>query len=207
MPERLSRKERREYLEMAERRVRPGSGSHPRVLRERTRRYGSPDLNRWIKDVPFVVIGGLATRLYMPERMTLDADILLSPARLTDAEQALERAGCERLGTLTVGGSTWRFPDGTTLDILAPPDPWVEDAINSAVRGKDGLPYVALPFLVLLKLASGRVQDLADITRMMGGADEASLRQTREHVKRWRPQDAEDLESMIRLGQLEYEGQ
>ncbi|MBN1270413.1 MAG: hypothetical protein JXB04_12550 [Kiritimatiellae bacterium] len=190
---------------MAARRAKSGSGSHPQTLRERTRRYGSPDLARLLGDVPFVVVGGLATRLYMPERMTLDADILVNPERLTDAEQALDRAGCEKLGPLTVGGSTWRLPDRTTLDVLAPSDPWVAAAIESAVRDDDGLPYAALPFLVLMKLASGRVQDLADITRMMGAADGDSLRRTREQVQRWRPQDAEDLESMIRLGRLEYQ--
>lgn len=207
MSDRLSRKQRRDYLDMAERRVKPGSGSHPQVLRERTRSYGSPDLNRFMGGVPFVVIGGLATRLYMPERMTLDADILVSPERLADAEQALEQSGCRKVGPLTVGGSTWRLPDRTGLDVLAPSEPWVQDAVGSAVRGEDGLPYVGLPFLVLLKLASGRVQDLADITRMMGAADEDSLRQTREHVRHWRPQDADDLESMIRLGKLEYQGE
>lgn len=197
--------QRKDYLRMAERRAKPGSGSHPQMLRERTLHYGSPDLKRWLGDVPFVVIGGLATRLYMPERKTLDVDVLVSPAVLPAAEEALTQSDCTKLGPVTVGRSTWRLPGSTNLDLHAPADPWVEGAVNNAVRGGDGLPYVALPFLVLLKLASGRVQDLADITRMMSAADEDGLRQTRDHVKRWRPEDAEDLESVIRLGKLEYQ--
>ena len=198
---------RRAFIAMAERLVKPGSGSHPDMLRERTQKYGVPDIRQYLGDVPFVVVGGLATRLYMPERMTLDADVLVVPSRLTDAESALDQSGCSRIGPLTVGGSTWRLPDESTLDLLSPSDGWVEEAVSNPVNADDDLPYVHLPYLVLMKLSSGRVQDLADITRMLGAADETNLRRIRKKVRRWRPEDMDDLESMIHLGQLEHSGE
>ena len=56
-----------------------------------------------------------------------------------------------------------------------------------------------------MKLGAGRTQDLADISRMLGGADAGGIAESRRIVARYRPEDAEDLESMIRLGKLEYE--
>ena len=121
---------------MSERLVKPGSGTHPSVLRERTFQYGSPDLARHLADVAYVVVGGLATRLYMQERMTLDADVLVAPADAKDAEDALTQTGCKKIGTLTIGGSTWRLPDGTTLDLIVIDEPWAAEAIVSAVTGR-----------------------------------------------------------------------
>ena len=73
----MTREQRTHYLAMAERRARPGSGSGTCVLHERTARYPAPDLGCLQGHIPFAVVGGLATRLYMPERMTLDTDILV----------------------------------------------------------------------------------------------------------------------------------
>jgi hypothetical protein len=200
----LTKKERKSYLSISKRLVKPGSGTHPNLLRERTAHYGSPDIARHLSDVPYVIVGGLATRLYMQERMTLDADVLVAPANSENAVAALARTACERTGTLTIGGSTWRLPDGSSLDLIVLREPWTEVAIANSVTGDDDLPYIALPYLVIMKLTAGRVQDLADITRMLGGASEEGLRQIRQAIHKWLPQDAEDLESMIRLGGLEY---
>jgi hypothetical protein len=54
-----------------------------------------------------------------------------------------------------------------------------------------------------MKLHSGRVQDLADISRMLGVADEDSLRKVRMIIVEYLPDDTEDLESLILLGKLE----
>jgi hypothetical protein len=190
---------------MAQRRARRGGGTHPTVLRERTSRYGTPKIRKHLGDAAFAVVGGVATRLYMPERMTLDVDVLVPLDSVPHAERCLRASGCERIGTLTVGGSTWRLPDGSTLDLIAGREPWVPEALAKTVSGPGSLPYIALPFLVVMKLSSGRVQDLADITRMLGNANEAALNETRAAVAKFRPEDAQDLESMIRLGRLEYE--
>ncbi len=202
----MTPEQRKQYLSIAGRHAKPGSGSGSLSLRERTAAFGSPDLRfLMMARVEFAVVGGLATRLYMPERMTLDTDILVRPEDTARAEAALRDAGCEKTGPLTIGGSTWRLPDGRSLDLVSFDAPWLEEALRISIRGKDGLPYISLPYLVLMKLGAGRTQDLADISRMLGGADAGGLAESRRVVSRYRPEDAEDLESLIRLGKLEYE--
>lgn len=84
------------------------------------------------------------------------------------------------------------------MDLLALDEPCIGVALDTVAQGSGRLPYVALPYLVLMKLAAGRVQDIADVTRMLDGADERSLAAVREAVRKHRPQDADETESMIR---------
>ncbi len=67
----------------------------------------------------------------------------------------------------------------------------------------DGLPIIALPYLVLMKLSASRTQDLADISRMLGLAKEEELSKIRLIIKKYLPMAEEDLESLIMLGKLE----
>ena len=124
---------------------------------------------------------------------------------LDHAETRLTDAGCEHIGPLAIGGSSWRLPTGRSLDLIALDAAWVRDALDSAVRDVENRPFVSLPFLVLMKLESGRLQDLADIGRMLGCADEEQVDDVRAVLSRYRPQDMDDLESMLRLGRLEHE--
>lgn len=62
---------------------------------------------------------------------------------------------------------------------------------------------LALPYLVLMKLASSRLQDTADLSRMLGLASEEELTRVRAAVARYAPQEADDMESLIYLGRLE----
>jgi hypothetical protein len=124
---------------------------------------------------------------------------------LKQAEVFLEEAGYERTGTLTIGGSSWRSRGGRSLDLIALDRPWVEEALSSAVLDDAQRPFVSLPCLVLMKLESGRLQDLADISRMLGCAGADQVKATRALVARYRPQDAADLDSMVRLGKLEHQ--
>jgi len=52
--------------------AKPGSGSSIQFLNQRTWTYPVSNLSKIIKQAPFVIVGGVATRLYMPERMTLE---------------------------------------------------------------------------------------------------------------------------------------
>jgi hypothetical protein len=65
------------------------------------------------------------------------------------------------------------------------------------------LPILPLRFLALMKFQSGRVQDIADITRMLGQADPSVLDAVRALFKQFAPADLSDLESLITLGKLE----
>ena len=195
---------RKQLITLAEKYARYGSGSDQDFLRNRTALQPVVDLKSIIRTTPFVVVGGLATRLYMPERMTFDIDVLV----LAEDQEALYRElmqeGCSKLGELAVGGSTWRLPDGSSLDVIVSDEDWARRAIDDPVKGPLGVPTIALPYLVLMKLQSGRVQDIADITRMLGGAGDVALDEVRRIIAEHMPEAAEDVESMITLGRLEY---
>ncbi|MFO7871462.1 MAG: hypothetical protein R6V03_08535 [Kiritimatiellia bacterium] len=197
--------DRHQLIKAALKRARGGSGSNLNALHEAHAGYSTAGLVPDLGSVSYVIVGGLATACYMPRRMTLDTDILVSLEDLPPAESALTAANCTRTGTLASVSSTWRMPGGRALDVIALDNHWVHDAIHSAHVGENGLPYIALPYLVLMKLESGRLQDLADISRMMGFADNPAVDRTRSLVNTHRPNDLEDLEGMIRLGKLEHE--
>ncbi len=163
------------------------------------------DLRQVIRNTRFLLVGGLATRLYMPERTTLDTDILVLAGDQEAVEQELTVAGCQKLGVLPIGGSTWALPNGTTLAVVISDTPWAREAIKRPLQTADGIPVIALPYLVLMKLYTGRSQDIADITRMLGGANESALAEVRAAVARHNPEAISDVESMIMLGRLEYQ--
>jgi hypothetical protein len=142
----------------------------------------------------------------MPERMTQDLDILVARANAEEVHARLRSAGFVYLQALSIGGSTWRAPDGRLLDMVESAEPWVPEALGQLQTDPQGLPVLSLPYLVLMKVQSGRTQDLADASRMLGLAS-AKLRQaTRQVVERWQPDALEDLESLIILGELELGG-
>jgi len=194
---------RKQYIAIILKRVKPGSGSPQNFLKGRTLKYSITNIKKIITETPFLIVGGLATRLYMPERMTLDIDILVSIEDAAKVQDELIQKGCKKQGNLTIGGSTWTLPDNTNLDVIIIDELWIKDAVQHPRIASDGLPYIELPYLVLMKLQSSRVQDIADISRMLGGADEKTLQKIRSIILSYRPEDVEDLESLISLGQLE----
>ena len=145
---------------------------------------------------PFVIVGAVATSLYMPERVTKDIGVLVLASDAGDLHAELADAGWRRVGTLTVGGTRWPTP-GELLDVIESNEPWAEEAV--------GLPVIALPYLVLMKLQASRLQDLADIVRMLGQSDKPLRDQVRGVIGAHKPDALEDVESMIALGELELQ--
>jgi hypothetical protein len=96
-------------------------------------------------------------------------------------------------------------PDGTELDVLFGNYPWLEEAINHTANDPAGYPIVKLPYLILLKMEAQRAQDWADVSRMLGWASNTDLDKVRAVVKRYTPEDSEDLESLIFIGKKERE--
>ncbi len=162
-----------------------------------------PDLRPILEDIPWAIIGGVATRAYMPERATYTLDILIRARAATKVRQRLEAAGYIWTADLSIPGSTYRSPKGVEVDIILGDMPWLEQALAHPHDDAAGYPVLALPYLVLLKLAASRMQDIADLARMLGQADEATLKQVRQIISRYAPQEVEDVESLIQLGQLE----
>lgn len=170
-----------------------------------------PDLNALLPNVRYVVVGGTATSLYMPQRTTKDVDILVNTADTPRVEEILAQSGAVKLGPLRIDnplqikGNAWRLPDGSELDVLSSPLPWAKEALARPHRDAAGLPVVALPYLVLMKLAAARGIDIGDLSRMLGGADDAALTQVRKVVRKHLPDALEDLEELIELGRLELQ--
>lgn len=164
-----------------------------------------PDLRDVLVDIRWATIGEVATRHYMPERVTTDLDILIEAKDTPAARERLKRAGYQYLQELTVGGSVWRSPDGINVDLLESNDSWVALALMEAERNLDlqGLPILPLPYFVLMKLRSSRSRDVADLTQMLGQASEHQLNEVRRVVATFEPEALEDLESLIILGQME----
>lgn len=200
----MSKKPGRSIVAMAGRRAKAGCGSRVSVVREPQGSYGAtPELGSVLRRTPYIIVGGLATRLYMQERMTLDVDILVHRDDAELVGRELSKAGARKKGVLSIGGGTWQLPGKTMLDVIVLDDAWAREAIAHAVRSTDGLPYADLPYLVLMKLKASRVQDLADVSRMLGAAGEKALGRVRKVIRKHAPGDLQDLESLISLGKLE----
>lgn len=111
------RQKRRFMLEMALRRAKPGTGSALSFLRRRTAMNEWPDLREILVGFDWVIIGGVATRAYMVERMTKDLDILV---RADDGEQVIRQLmqhGYRKVSELAVPGHLMSSPDGVDVDL------------------------------------------------------------------------------------------
>jgi hypothetical protein len=160
------------------------------------------NLKQWI-DVPYVIVGGVATRLYMPERMTDDLDILIHSSQADLVTDELRRRQARFLGDLSIGGASWELLDGTVLDVISSSQSWVTAALLSPRLSPDGQPVIDLPYLVLMKLGASRTTDLSDISRMLGQAEDQELTRVRQAIELYDPNSLEDLESLIQLGKIE----
>ena len=203
----LAKRIRQTILRIAQRKQRPGTGSSTDLLQRRSVERVWPDLTPILSPIPWAVVGAVATRLYMPERMTQDLDIVVRAVDGPEARQKLLAAGLTYRGEFRIGQASWITPEGIPIDLIEGREVWWEEAISQAQTNRDaqGLPILPLPYLILMKFQAGRVQDLADVTRMLGQADAETLDTIRALFKIYAPEGLEDLESLIELGQLEQE--
>jgi len=162
-----------------------------------------PDLREILSGIDWVIVGDVATRAYMPERMTKDLDILVRAAEETAVLSRLQAAGYEPTEPLTIPGCLLRAADGVEIDLLPGSQPWLEEALARPEFDPAGYPVLGLPYLILMKLDASHGRDLGDITTMLGWADEETLDKVRAVVAKYSPQDSEDLESLIFIGQQE----
>ena len=197
---------RRVLIAMAQRRQQRGTGSGAAFVRERTAWQQWPNLNAVLAPLAWAVVGAVATRQYMPERATRGLDVAVTKADGAAARAKLRAAGYDFRGELRIGGSTWRSPAGQDVDVIEGAESWWPTALAAAQANRDGqgLPVLPLPYLVHIKLKAERTQALADITRMLGLADADAREAVRRLVARAAPEDNDDLESLIRLGELEF---
>ena len=164
-----------------------------------------PDLRPILTDIDWVIVSGVATRSYMPERMTKDLDILIREQDSEAVITRLETAGYRVSSRLSIPGVLMVSPEGTEVDILFGTYPWLGEALKQVNTDAAGYPTIGLPYLILLKMEAQRAQDWADVSRMLGWAEDADLESVRSVFRRFSPEDLEDLESLIYIGRQERE--
>lgn len=166
-----------------------------------------PNLSNVLGPLPWAVAGMVATRAYMPERVTQDLDVVVLAKDAPDVQRRLREAGYAFDAPLAIGGSSWTSPQGTQVDVIEGRESWWPQGLVQAAANRDlqGLPVLPLHYLVLMKLQAGRVQDVADVTRMLGQASEEALDSVRSMLAENDPELFEDLESLVVLGRLELQ--
>jgi len=164
-----------------------------------------PDLRDLFKGIPWVLIGGVATRAYMVERLTKDMDILVHERDSEEVIDRLKRAGYTVVSKLAVPGYLLRSPEGVEIDVQFGEHRWLDEVLAHPNFDPAGYPVIGLPYLVLLKMWATRDQDWTDITRMLSTATEEQINEVRAVVARHSPEDSDDLETMIYLGKREME--
>jgi len=164
-----------------------------------------PDLRPILKGIAWAIVGGVATRAYMPERMTKDLDILVHQADGETVIKRLEQAGYRIASRLAVPGYLLTSPDGIELDVLFGNYAWLKKALADPGQDPAGYPVIKLPYITLMKMAAQRAQDWADVSRMLGWASDADLDEVRAVVKQYAPEDLDDLESLIFIGKREQQ--
>ncbi len=194
---------RRILINICRRRIRPGTGSSLEFLRRRTAMNPWPDLRPVLQGIPWVVIGAVATRAYMPERATRALDILVRREDGDEVRERLEAAGYTFVTHLAVPGFLVHSPEGVEVDVVLGDDPWLDEALAHPRQDPAGFPVLDLPYLVLTKLVASRLQDVADLSRMLGLASDEELASVRAVVARYAPTEMDDLESLIYLGRFE----
>src|SRR5262249_49779663 len=156
------RQKRRFMIDMMRRRIRPGAGSGIEFLRRRTAEIPWPDLRPILHGIDWVLIGGVATRAYMPERETKDMDVLVHRADGDEVLRRLVHAGYKVISALAVPGALLRSPEGVNVDVLFGDQRWLGEALGQPAYDPAGYPVIALPYLALMMLAAQYVQEWAD---------------------------------------------
>ncbi|MBE9061234.1 hypothetical protein [cf. Phormidesmis sp. LEGE 11477] len=173
-----------------------------------------PRLKALLPDnLPYAIIGGIATTFYMPARNTQDLDLLILADDAERLEQALIKQSWTRIenihicsdGVEIIGGA-WRSIEGELLDLLYTPNlAWARTALQpeETITTPDGLRVIALPYLILLKLLARRNRDILDIEEMLQYCDQQKVADIRSVVARSMPTFLEYLEQHIVLAQMD----
>lgn len=197
---------RRILIDICRRHIKPGTGSGYDFLQRRTAMNPWPDLRPILQGIPWAIVGGVATRAYMPERATQNLDILVHQRDGDDVIERLETAGYFCLSQLAVPGYVLRSPDRVEVDVIFGAYAWLDDALMHPRRDLAGYPVLDLPYLIVMKTEASRGRDVGDVTTMFSLASKEDLARVRTIVKRHAPHLVDDVESLIYLGQFEMKG-
>jgi hypothetical protein len=166
--------------------------------------YQVPNLQEVLGSLRWALIGGVALRAYMPERATLDVDILIHKRDEPTALAAFDRAAYRPIGRLSIGGFTVQKEGAPPIDVLTRDDAWLDLALSRPAFDPAGIPVLPRAYLILIKLQAGRTQDLADIQRLIALTPTTERVYVRETVERYSPELLEDFEALTTLADLEF---
>ncbi len=176
----IARNRRRFYLDRGLRKKPIGAGSDLEGFMRLQRRPIDVKISELLSDIPWTVVGGIATRAYMPERNPADVDILVEHARFDEVGKRLKSDGWKPGNdlffpdaSLGLRGTAWKRERESELDILSSGQAWANEALSVEAYDQTGLRVVALPYLVLTKLDAARGIDQGDLSRMLGWLDDA----------------------------------
>jgi hypothetical protein len=205
-----AREIRRRVIAMAVRRQRPGYGSQlSRLERNVLREPWWEGVERALAGLPHVAIGAVAANAYMAPRFTQDLDVGVLPANLAGAEGRLEQVGWRREARTrpldpNLEGWTWEESTGLQVDLFEMRHSWAAKAVREAYMDpRTGLPTLEVEYVVLMKLTVSRTIDVGDLTRILGARTDTELDRVRAAVRRYQPDDLDDMEQMIVLGRME----
>ena len=195
-----------QFLRIAIRRAARGTGSQPELYARRTAMQPLPDLAQILGALRWALVGGIALRAYMPERMTLDVDILVHERDAGLVRDAFLAAGYRVTGQLSIGGFSVQAPPGDSppVDILTRADIWLDGALAHPMHDQAGYPVLGRPYLILMKLQAGRTQDLADVQRLLARVVAAERAAIRMLVEQHSPELVEDYDALCALADLEF---
>lgn len=165
--------------------------------------YDWPDLRTVLQGIDWVIVGGVATRAYMPERVTKDLDILVRRGDEQNVLARLQNAGYQVISEEAASGHRLLSPEEVEVDLIVGEQAWLDEALSGPDIDPAGYPVLGFPYLVLTKMNTGHSQDFGSVATMLGWANDEQLQAARDVVARYSPQDSEDLESLIFLGQQE----
>lgn len=192
------------FLNLALRRAAHGTGSQPTFLQERTTMLPIPDIAGILGSIPWTLVGGLATRAYMPERMTLDVDILIRAQDEGAVRDAFIAAGYHVTGVLSIGGFSVQVSQQPPIDVLLAEETWLIKALLNPNHDDVGNPVLPRPALIMMKLHAGRTQDLADIQRMLASTDTNERATIRADLAHQNPDLAEEFDALVQLADWEF---
>lgn len=164
-----------------------------------------PPLNQILGTIPWVLVGGLALRAYIPERMTLDVDILIHERDDQRTRAAFLAAHYRVIGHVSIGGFSVQSQTATNpIGIRTRADPWLAAALAAPSYDSAGYPVLARDYLLLLKLQAGRAQDLADVQRLLAFTTPSERTTLAQLITQESPELREDFASLCTLADLEF---
>jgi hypothetical protein len=163
-----------------------------------------PDLRPVLDGIPWVLVGGLALRAFMPERQTQDIDILIGSEDESRARHRFAEAGYRVTGELSIGGfSVARDDLAPPIDVLVTEQPWLKAALRRPAHDPAGLPVLPRPELITMKILAARARDLGDVQGLLQAITPNEVRQVQRLLRRIDPDALQDFESLQYLARLE----